>query len=244
MRCRLLACETQIGRFYDRNYDRHVADVELPLLAVADSECDDGTAGDIVLRTLSEAREDLRRAGEGSADALQEALVGTMLDAHRTIFRLHETDRHYGGGASATAISCAAGMAVVVHVGEGRLYAKESEGWVRKTTDHTLLEMMRAAGVAPKDAEQEAWYGGIVAAVLGLRPDPGLQVFQFPVAPSHCVLLCTPGAWRPLDPTGLAQPLPASLDGAGVARFVWDQYSAAGERDNATVLVAELAPAV
>jgi serine/threonine protein phosphatase PrpC len=245
MKCRLLACETRIGRIYERNYDRHVADEQLPLLAVVDSENDDGTAGDMVLRTFAAARDDLRRAGARGGDALQEALVKAILDANEAIFQLHATNPRYGGGASVTAVCFAAGVAAVAHVGECRLYVNEADGWVRTTTDQTLLQLFRAAGHSPPGLPaplSERWYGGIIYAGVGLSAKPEVQAFQLPVEEPRTVLLCTAGAWQPLDPGHDGKPLPASLDGAAVARFVWDQYTRAGERDNGTVLVAEVGP--
>jgi len=44
----------------------------------------------------------------------------------------------------------------------------------------------------------------------------------------------------PLDPHGEAEPLAAALDGRQVASFVMDRYVRDGERDNATVVVAQL----
>ena len=69
-----------------------------------------------------------------------------------------------------------------------------------------------------------------------------VDAFQLPVNQRLTVLLCTRGGWMPLDPGGEAKPLPGSLDGADVARIVWDRYVEDGERDNATVVVAQLTP--
>lgn len=238
MQCRLLASDTRIGRLFERNYDRCVTDDGLPLLAVIDSECDDGTTGDIVVRKLSEAREALRRAAEQSGDALQEALLAALRDALQTIITIPPGAPGHGGGSSVTLLACAGGTAVVVHVGDGRLYVKQDEGWVRKTSDHTLLEAARAAGGAPP----VAWHGGIITRVVGVMAKLDADAFQFPVNQPLTVLLCTRGGWMPLDPDGDAKPLPGSLDGAAVAGFVWDRYVEDGERDNATVVVAQLTP--
>jgi protein phosphatase len=242
MQCRLLASETRIGRLFGRNYDRSVTDEGVPLLAVIDSENDDGTTGDIVVRKLAEAREALRRAAERSGDALQEALLATLREAHQTMFTIPRGAPGSAGGSSVTLLACAGGTAVVVHVGDGRLYVKQDEGWVRKTTDHTMLEGTRAAGIAPTEASNIGWQLGIITRVVGVVSKLEVDAFQLPVNQRLTVLLCTRGAWMPLDPGGEAKPLPGSLDGADVARFVWDRYVEDGERDNATVVVAQLTP--
>ncbi|HET9957138.1 MAG TPA: hypothetical protein VFQ61_21725, partial [Polyangiaceae bacterium] len=52
--------ESRTGRHYTRNYDRFVADATTPLIAVVDSECDDGMSGDVVANAL-------KRSGAGLA---------------------------------------------------------------------------------------------------------------------------------------------------------------------------------
>lgn len=52
---RLLFAESHTGQLYTKNYDRIIAEDSVPLFAAIDSECDEGAAGDAVVRALTRA---------------------------------------------------------------------------------------------------------------------------------------------------------------------------------------------
>jgi serine/threonine protein phosphatase PrpC len=246
---RLVFQHTRAGRAYAQNFDRQVIDEALPLFAVMDSECDDGTAGDIVSAALLDSRRALLVARERGSAAVRDVLVGAVRAAHDRIVAIPRGTPGNAGGAAVTALSSSGDTAVVVHVGDCRLYLREEAGWVRRTTDHTLREEARNAGDALSDFAQRGPFAdprfqvGVVLSVVGLsRQLSRIDTVQFPIDGPCSVLLCTRGAWMPLDPSGEATPLPGSLDATEVARFVLAHYERAGERDNATVVVAQLEP--
>jgi len=233
---RLVACETRVGRYFERNYDRHLADVTAPLFAVVDSECDDGNAGDTVVASLLDARNDLIRATNESPDAVEKVLTEALQAAHRSIEKIPKGARGYGGGASVTAFSACGDVGIVAHVGDCRLYVRRREGWIRRTEDHTLLEQKRDHGIASTDPMREL---GIITRVVGFPPT-SIDTPRFQIAAQTEVLLCTRGAWMPTDPTGAAAPLPANLDGARAAELLLENYTRSGETDNATFVLAVL----
>jgi serine/threonine protein phosphatase PrpC len=120
------------------------------------------------------------------------------------------------------------------------LYARELGGWVRKTRDHTLLEQMVAAGTPPVDAESRRNFLGVILRTVGVCPRVEVETRVLPLHSAMDILLCTRGAWMPLDPNGDAQPLPGSLEPEHVKDFVLEHYRRDGERDNATLIVARV----
>jgi serine/threonine protein phosphatase PrpC len=137
------------------------------LFAVVDSECDDGNAGDTVVASLLDARNDLIRATNESPDAVEKVLTEALQAAHRSIEKIPKGARGYGGGASVTAFSACGDVGIVAHVGDCRLYVRQREGWIRRTEDHTLLEQKRAHGIASTDPMREL---GIITRVVGFPP--------------------------------------------------------------------------
>jgi serine/threonine protein phosphatase PrpC len=241
---RLLCSESRVGRAYAQNYDRHVVDETLPLFAVIDSECDDGTAGDIVSTALLDARAMLRGAMKHGPAAVEDVLVAALQTAKDTILSIPRGRPGHGGGAAVSAVSCSGDIAVIVHVGDCRLYVMEEQGWVRRTVDHTMLEAARVAGHPPSGSNEVQLQRGIILRAVGVSPDLEVDTLRLPIGRGCSILLCTRGAWMPLDPSGDAKPLARSLEGSQVASFVMDRYVRDGERDNATVVVAQLeAPA-
>ncbi len=232
----VLSAESHTGKFYELNYDRHIAEASVPLFAVVDSECDDGLAGDTVISALLRARPEL--ASARTADDLQRLLVDALHGAQKALFAL----RH-PGGAAVTVVASSDDVLVAAHVGDCRLYVEEAAGWVRRTSDHTMREQVRAAGQSPVGFESAREQVGIVTKVVGLTPETSVDTLQLRLtAPTH-ILLCTRGAWMPLDPDGDAAPLPSSLAADQLADFVLGRYCEHGQRDNATLIVARLEPA-
>jgi serine/threonine protein phosphatase PrpC len=229
---RLLLAESHVGRSYQTNNDRIIADDAVPLFAAIDSECDDGAAGDAVVSALLEA-----------APALSSRAVSvphTYQTLRAALYRAHQglVDRRQPGGASVTAATRAGSSIVILHVGDGRLYVREATGWFRKTCDHTLLEQALAAGDPQLVDEVRRLHSSVVTRVIGLTSTFHADTVVLPIGGGLDVFLCTRGAWMPLDPEGRAEPLPAHLDAKDVGKFVLDRYREDGERDNASLIVA------
>jgi serine/threonine protein phosphatase PrpC len=169
---RLLFAESRTGRFYDNNFDRYIADVNIPLLAVVDSEFNDGFAGDTLVSALLEARPALSNAR--TSDDAQRLLVGALRRTHAALFA-----KGHKGGAAVTVVTCVADILVGAHVGDCRLYVREPHGWVRKTHDHTLREQTREAGLPLPDAEERRRYSGIITRTIGLTQDVVVDTVEF-----------------------------------------------------------------
>src|SRR6476469_3649242 len=222
---RLLFHDSRIGVLFDRNYDRSVVDEDVPLFAVIDSECDDGTTGEMVAAALRAARPKLRAAMDVGADDVESVLVGALQTAKERILSIPKGAPGYAGGSSVTAVACAGDVAVVAHVGDCRLYVQERDGWVRKTRDHTLLEDGRLPALpAALAGLDESMFRAVITRVVGVVSNLEVDTLRLPLNQGSTLLLCTRGAWLPLDPAGAAKPLPGALDAAQIAAYVMDSY--------------------
>jgi hypothetical protein len=106
-----------------------------------------------------------------------------------------------------------------------------------------LLEQAIQAEVVPQDIDSRLYQRDVITNTVGLSPRLHLDLELVPLQSSLEILLVTRGAWMPLDPEGSACPLPGSVDAGAIGLFVLDRYLRDGERDNATLIVARLAPA-
>jgi PPM family protein phosphatase len=238
----VVTSESRTGRHYAQNYDRYVVDERVPLFAVIDSECDDGTAGDIVSGALLDARQRLLDAIARGPNATLELLVGTLREANATIFAIPKGEAGHRGGAAVTVCSCSGRVGVVAHVGDCRIYALEQAAWVRRSTDHTLREEVRSGSCRPVDmaTEDSSYQVGVVMRAVGIMDTLDVDTFRFSLDDCSSILLCTRGAWLPADPTGAGEPLPTCSDDTQIAAFLMERYEGSGERDNATIVVARL----
>jgi serine/threonine protein phosphatase PrpC len=226
--------ESRVGRSYERNYDRYFADEHAPLFAVADSECDDGTAGDIVCSELGRACDSLPEASRIGPDAVRDVLTRALHAANAAIRRIPKGVPGYGGGAAVTAFSCVRDVGIAVHVGDCRLYVLERDEWVRVTSDHTLREA-KLSGEYPLDESEAASDASVILRAVGVTEPMRVDECRFPIDPERTVMLCTRGAWQPMDMNGDGEPIRAATN--DLLPLMMRRYSEDGERDNATVVV-------
>lgn len=232
--------ESRTGRHYSRNYDRLIADNRGPLLAVIDSECDDGTSGNIVVNALLGIQHVLMEAVDAGPDAALKVLSDALRAANDAGLSIPCGEPGYGGGASVTVVSQSGKHGLVAHVGDCRLYCREHGLWVRKTVDHTLREATRCAAAGGPQSLHVGFEAltNIVTRAIGIAETVEIDTFCFSVDQCAEILLCTRGAWLPLDPAGDGFPLSIQAPATQIADEIFRRYTEDGERDNASIIVA------
>lgn len=231
--------ETRTGKVYEHNYDRFVALDDVPLFAVIDSECDDGTAGDIVRRSLLDAAPSLKACS--SAEDAQRVLTLAVHSANQAVMAARSTSARTIGGCSIVACTYRRGFVYGVHVGECRVLQLQAAEWRPITSEHTLFNLLRGQPHEyPPDVDLAQSKRVIVRAV-GLTSTLEVDTFRIPVAPKSSVMLCSPGAWAPLDSAELGIQITACPTDSAIVAFALGAYSRAGELDNFTMIHATFA---
>ena len=215
--------------------DRHVCDPEIPLFAVLDGESEGAVAAQIAVDTLLAQRARLADVDSGTAaNLLDEALQL----ANRRILEQARRDRWNIGGTTCTACTIVRGKIVVAHVGDSRLYTARDRAWHRVTLDHTLREDMDArAGLTDPDRVADT-LTNVVTRALGVVERVRVELYTVPLRGNVALLLCTDGAWRPMDPLGARGCIPFDDDLRVVGDAIMQSQRLDGARDDATVLIA------
>jgi serine/threonine protein phosphatase PrpC len=225
--------ESRTGQARTVNEDRFLCEPNLPLYAVLDGHGASGYAADLAiegLRAFGKARLDSRGIGP---DETAEALVAAVHSINRRVLEL-SVGRRRGCGTTLTCCALVGGVAVVVHVGDSRLFLRQGDAWRLVTRDHTLLEDTRRSGSQANVAEIGAYHAGVITRAVGVAPAVQVDVSHFTVSPGDGLLLCTDGAWRNFDRNCVGAPPPA-LEAAALLDWIFEQYALHGESDNATV---------
>jgi len=228
----VLACASPYSTSME---DRHVCDSKVPFFAVLDGESEGGVAAQIAVDTLLEQRARLFEADTGT--------VGVLFDealqlANRRIFEQARQARSNIGGTTCTACTIVQGTIVVAHIGDSRLYVARDRTWHRVTLDHTLREDIDArAGLAGSDLVAET-LTNVVTRVLGVIERVRVDLYTIPLQGNVALLLCTDGAWRPVDPLGAPGGMPFDDDLQLVGDTIMQRRRLDGARDDATVLIA------
>jgi protein phosphatase len=214
--------------------DRHLCDPEVPVYAVFDGESAGGVASQMAADVLRAQRGRLLGANSSTAaSVLEEGLQA----ANRLIF---ERARAYPtiGGTTCTACTITEGEIVVAHVGDSRLYVARDNLWRRVTLDHSLREDIEArAGMSDPDGIAEN-LTNVVTRVLGLTHYVRVDVYTIPRRGNVALLLCTDGAWRPMDPLGVLGSIPFDEDLAAIGDNILRRCRLDGAHDDATILIA------
>lgn len=228
--------ETRTGKVYEHNYDRLVALDDVPLYAVIDSECDDGTAGDLLRQSFLDAAPSLKTCS--SADDAQHLLTLAVQTANHAIMAARASSTRPIGGCSVVACTYRQGFVCGVHVGECRVLELQAAAWRPITSEHTLLGMLRAEPHLALPDIDLAHANRIITAAVGLTTTVEPDTFRIPVADLASVILCSPGAWMPLDPDAVGCPISKCPTDGAIVAFALDAYSRAGELDNFTMIYA------
>jgi protein phosphatase len=216
--------------------DRSVSDTQLPLLAVLDGESEGGVAAEIAAETLLGAKP----RGLGSdANTAVTRLTELLQIAHRRIIERAVREAWSIGGTTCTVCTVLGDVLVAAHVGDSRLYVERDGYWHRVTRDHSLREDQEG-GNQPGNPELLSELSTVVTRALGVGTPLRIDSYVVPVNGSLALMLCTDGAWRPLDPFGLPKTIPFDRNLADGARSILAVHRQDGARDDATVLMAPL----
>jgi protein phosphatase len=235
----MLLVESRTGKARAANEDRYLCEPDLPLYAVLDGCGAGGYAADVVVEGLREfVKTTLSSPGVGP-DETARRLTSAIRAAHRHLTESSRGQPWRGCGTTLTCSMLCGRTAVVAHVGDSRLFWRHADAWRLVTRDHTLLREHPNLPLPPELTEWErGHHANILTRALGCPDEPpSVDVSTFVVSPGDDLLLCTDGAWAPFDP-GCVGALPPSLTTRRLLEWIFEQYSAAGEPDNATVVLA------
>lgn len=230
---------TQLG-LYSANEDRSLCEPMVPFFAVLDGEMQEGHAADVVLAVLRGALPSIASAVAEGPDLVRQVLSTVVEQANRAALAEGEQAPLVGASTTLTSFALTPTAAVVAHVGDSRLYARDVAGWRCVTVDHSLVQQARQGQLPdiPID-DLLADASTVILRILGLMPNVQVDAFEVPRASFCELLLCTDGFWRPLDPQLTAARLP-NLPGPDLLDWAYRAYRVDGERDNATSVLVSL----
>jgi len=228
------------------NEDRFVNAEDLQLFVVADG-MGGRAAGDVAAGVAVESIENFVRRSHATSDfswpfgidatlSLDANRLKTAVHlANRRINRLAENQDDYF--AMATTVVCALvadGHLVAAHVGDSRLYLKDTDGLHQLTEDDswaaTVLGAKTANGCAPAVRH-------VLTNVLGARPDTLVHLLERRLAGTDKLLLCSDGLHGSVPHDTLRDLLASEDDLELLAQKLIRSALEHGSRDNITVLI-------
>jgi protein phosphatase len=170
--------------------------------------------------------------------ALLDALAAALREANRTVSRAAQTDPGCKGmGATAAAAVVCDNQALVVHVGDCRVFHQRGGQLVQVTRDHTLVARMIELGkITPREALHHPARHEVTQAV-GQQADLDPGRYQVALAAGDWLLVACDGLHAHVDHAALQQELSKAPPAAStLARQLVDLVNQRGGSDNCTVL--------
>jgi serine/threonine protein phosphatase PrpC len=133
-----------------------------------------------------------REIGAGMIEEYKRSLYSAALAAHESIRRLRESSDK-GAGSTLSLLLFLGESAIVLHIGDSRIYRLQSRQLSLLTQDHTLVaDMVRRNEITPKQALTHP-RRNVITRCVGSKTVPIPQLYHLAVACGDSFLLCTDG---------------------------------------------------
>lgn len=141
-----------------------------------------------------------------------------------------------GMGTTLSALLVIQDEAIVVQIGDSRVYRCRAGETTQLTTDHTWVEETVRAGMMSREDAERHQYRHVITRAIGTDAMVEADVFRDPVQEGDVFMLCSDGVTNHVGNERIGEILNAS-DLSGMAWKLVSEALAGGGSDNATVLV-------
>lgn len=241
-----IGAKTDIGRVRDNNEDKFEffvpsTDEETASRGLLFVVCDGmggHEAGQIASELATKTFIDVYRnhPTEDPAEAARSAVQAAnrfVLDVARAV------PSRKGMGTTMSVLLLVQEQAIVVQVGDSRVYRLRADVLEPLTRDHTWVEETIAAGIMPREQAENHPYKHVLTRAVGTEPDVNCDVFTFDSFEGDRYLLCSDGVTNHVN----NESIKTALESLGPAEAAWNIVSSAlagGGSDNATAIVVKV----
>lgn len=183
---------TDIGNYRDKNEDFYFCNDNLFIVA-------DGMgghkAGEIASRTAVENFVGyFQNSLKNNSQNIQEFMMSSVNSANSKVFKLSREKKDYSDmGTTFTGCYIDGSKAHVIHVGDSRLYLKNSREFKLLTSDHTIVGELFRKGLLTYEETFNHPQKNYLTNVLGIGDELTPDFFSFDLGENDIILLCSDG---------------------------------------------------
>ena len=183
---------TDIGNYRDKNEDFYFCNDNLFIVA-------DGMgghkAGEIASKTAVENFvEYFQNSLKNNSQDIQEFMISSLNFANSKVVKLSQREEDYSGmGTTFTGCFIDGNKAHVIHVGDSRLYLKNSREFKLLTSDHTIVGELFRKGLLTYEETFNHPQKNYLTNVLGMGDELTPDYFSFDLGENDIILLCSDG---------------------------------------------------
>lgn len=231
----ITASRTHVGLVRQINEDRVLVQPQIGLWAIADG-MGGHSLGDRAAAAVVSALSAIgpRRPSEEMVhEAVQSANIA-----------IYECAQSAGvvGGSTVAGLVISGEATFVFWVGDSRVYRLRNEQLTQLTTDHSIVQELRDAGVLPEHQIRTDPRRNIITRAVGIQMDARLDVAPIDVLQDDLFLICSDGLTDLVDDANLAGLLNRELIERSAEDLV-RMALAQGGTDNISIIVIASAPA-
>lgn len=237
-------CKTDMGRVRENNEDKFEvylpeADNELASRGLIFLVCDGmggHEAGQIASELAAKTFIDVYLSHpstdpEVAARHAVQAANRFILDVARAV------SSRKGMGTTLSALLLIQDQALIVQVGDSRVYRVRGDKLEPVTTDHTWVEETVAAGIMPRAQAEAHQYRHMLTRAVGTEPQVAVDCFWHDLEAGDQFLLCSDGVTNHVSDDALETLLTSSPGPSAAALRTVQQALVGGGSDNATAIV-------
>lgn len=240
------AAKTDVGRKRDHNEDAFAADPALGLFVVCDGmgghaagEVASAMAVEKVVEGVRRQHDRICNLMKGDLPSRREAATLLGAAAHSANAAVHAAGERNasqrGMGTTLTAILLVDDRALVVHVGDSRLYLVRNGQCHQITEDHTLATELKRTGRTPEQTGATEANLAALTRAIGVYPHTDVDTLEIHLLPDDRFLLCSDGLHGYLDDFDLSTFLTHSSTESAPTDLV-AHANRQGGRDNITAI--------
>jgi protein phosphatase len=171
-------------------------------------------------------------------EKIREAIVDSLLNAHREILRMAKGSRNYEGMGCTIVVSFIRGNVLHLgHVGDARAYVCNNSGIKLLTEDHSfVMELVKKGKMTMEEARLSPLKNRLnqaIGASVNITPDYCLYELE----EGDRILLCSDGLWDMLTDEQMLQAVMQDLPPKKICENLIDMANHAGGHDNITAVV-------
>jgi PPM family protein phosphatase len=233
--------QTDIGLVRTNNEDTFVIDPASNYCLVADG-MGGAAAGEMASQLFAEA------AGEvfaGLTSFTEQQTVERVQSAFRQandriLAHVARFPQHKGMGCTAELLAFTPTGFVIGHMGDSRTYRLRNGVLKQLTKDHSLVQDQIDQGLITEAQARTHSMRNVILRAVGVRPSPALDTLRGPIFPGDIFMLCSDGLTDLVDDPAIADVLDSTVSGAQKIEDLMDLAKHAGDKDNITVVLAEI----
>jgi protein phosphatase len=175
---------------------------------------------------------------QDDAGKIREAIIDSLVNAHREILRMAKGSRHYEGmGCTMVVAFIRHNILHLGHVGDARAYVCNDTGIKLLTEDHSfVMELVKKGKMTMEEARLSPLKNRLnqaIGASVDIKPD--YRIYE--LEENDRILLCSDGLWDMLTDEQMQQAVMQELPPKNICDKLIDMANKAGGHDNITAVV-------